>query len=203
MRRTKCFFKIEFERYQANQANSQERVNVSSKIQTVPIGIIVTVQPAVNLETGDVILTIRPTISRVTNVKRDPAVSIIASNINGDKANTAVNSALSNSICSEIPVVEVREMDSILKVKSGQGIVMGGLMQENTNRKDFGIPGTSNIPIIGDITRGRSRDSEVTELVILLRVHIMPQDNQNIDAADKRLLNSYSNDPRPINTIPN
>lgn len=178
-------------------------MNVSSKIQTVPIGIIVTVQPAVNLETGDVILTIRPTISRVTNVKRDPAVSIIASNINGDKANTAVNSALSNSICSEIPVVEVREMDSILKVKSGQGIVMGGLMQENTNRKDFGIPGTSNIPIIGDITRGRSRDSEVTELVILLRVHIMPQDNQNIDAADKRLLNSYSNDPRPINTIPN
>jgi general secretion pathway protein D len=32
--KNEVFFKIEFERYQANQANSQERVNVSSKIQT-------------------------------------------------------------------------------------------------------------------------------------------------------------------------
>jgi general secretion pathway protein D len=162
-----------------------------------------TVQPAINLEAGYVILTIRPTISRVTNVKQDPAVSIIAGNINNNKANAAVNNTLSNSICSEIPIVEIRELDSVIKVRSGQGIVMGGLMQENTNRKNFGMPGTSNIPIIGDITRGRSRSSEVTELVILLRVHIIPQDGLNIDAADSRLFKSCSDDPRPIETIRN
>jgi general secretion pathway protein D len=196
--KNEVFFKIEFDRYQATQAGGQDRINVSSKMQTVPIGIIVTVQAAANLETGEVTLRFNPTVSRVTNFRRDPAVSILASNISGDKTSNSAKSSLSNSIYSEIPVVEVREMDSILKVRSGQGVVMGGLMQESASRKNFGPPGTANMPVIGDISRGRSRDSEVTELVIFLRAHIIPQDGIGPDKSDRRLLNSFSNDPRPL-----
>ncbi len=199
--KNEIFFQIKFTHNTKNETatTSRDYVTAESKMQAVPIGLIMAVQPAINLETGEVILTIRPTISRVVSVKKDPAISVLASQLTqNNTTDTAKLSSILNSICSEVPVVEVREIDSILKVQSGQGIIMGGLMQENTDRKNYGIPATDKMPVLSEITRGRSRTNDVTELVIFLRVHIVPNENITIDAADKRIFKSYSNDPRPI-----
>lgn len=63
----------------------------------------------------------------------------------------------------------VRESDSIVRARSGQVIVLGGLMQEIQNNEDGKNPGFGDIPFLGSLFRTTSRSSEKTELVILLR----------------------------------
>lgn len=102
------FFMLDFEWvYAANDKPDVE--NISSQIMTIPIGLLLVVQPAVNLETGDIFLTLRPTISRVEKFVNDPAVAIKSD----------------NTVQSKIPVVQVREMDSVLRLKSGQVVILG------------------------------------------------------------------------------
>ncbi|UTF61399.1 pilus (MSHA type) biogenesis protein MshL [Gilvimarinus sp. DA14] len=63
----------------------------------------------------------------------------------------------------------VRESDSIVRARSGQVIVLGGLMQEIQNNEDGKNPGLGDIPLLGSLFRTTTRSSEKTELVILLR----------------------------------
>lgn len=94
------FFHLEFERlFQAEGKPDIE--NISSDVMTVPIGLVMVVQPSVNLQTGEITMTLRPTISRVQKEVEDPAVAI--------KSHQRVKST--------VPVVQIRELDSVLKIK--------------------------------------------------------------------------------------
>jgi general secretion pathway protein D len=122
--RNEIFFRIEYTRNFSSSAGGRDSENAMGHIQTVPIGLILTVQPAIHLETGNVILTLRPTISRIAGTKDDPAVAYLAQSGNSGGAKNAT------TIKSAIPVVEVREMDSVLTLHSGEVVLLGGLMQE-------------------------------------------------------------------------
>ncbi len=61
-----------------------------------------------------------------------------------------------------------REMESIIKVNSGQIAVMGGLIQDEVRDFDDSIPGASRLGI-GALFGQRSRTNVKTELVIFLR----------------------------------
>jgi MSHA biogenesis protein MshL len=63
----------------------------------------------------------------------------------------------------------VRESDSVVKAKSGQVVVIGGLMQNSSANEDGGLPGLSDIPIIGNLFKQKKRVNTRSELVILLR----------------------------------
>jgi MSHA biogenesis protein MshL len=63
----------------------------------------------------------------------------------------------------------VRESDSVVKAKSGQVVVIGGLMQNSSANEDGGLPGLSDIPIIGNLFKQKKRVNVRSELVILLR----------------------------------
>ncbi len=174
------FFHLEFERY--FQAEGKPDIeNISSDALTVPIGLVMVVQPSVNTETGEITMTLRPTLSRVQKEVEDPAVAI--------KSHQRVKST--------IPVVQVRELDSVLKMKSGQIMVMGGLMEDHANYASTSIPGADEIPLLGELARGKDDDQNTTELVIFLTAHIV--EDPFIMDADKRLYNYYTEDPRPLN----
>jgi general secretion pathway protein D len=66
------------------------------------------VTPQISREDA-VILNVRPTISRVTGFVSDPNPALAASNTQ-----------------SLIPQIQVREMESVLRVRSGQIAVLGG-----------------------------------------------------------------------------
>lgn len=79
----------------------------------------------------------------------------------------------------ELPlaVSEVRESDSVVKARSGQLIVIGGLMRNSRRAQSFATPGLSRIPGIGELFKSR-RDTDVkTELVILLRPIVVGDGN--------------------------
>lgn len=63
----------------------------------------------------------------------------------------------------------MREIESILRMNNGQVAVLGGLMQDETNDLDSGIPGLSRIPGVGEAFKTRTRVNRKTELVIFIR----------------------------------
>lgn len=63
----------------------------------------------------------------------------------------------------------VRESDSVIRAKSGQVVVIGGLMQDKTNNKNASVPGLGDIPLLGNLFKHQNNQGEKSELVILLR----------------------------------
>ena len=79
----------------------------------------------------------------------------------------------------------VREADSIVRARSGQIIVIGGLMQESNRDDRFGIPVLSKLPLIGFLFRQTRVGSKKSELVILLKPQVMESDEQWADEVRK------------------
>ncbi|TCK16856.1 general secretion pathway protein D [Thiogranum longum] len=134
----------------------------TSTPHTVPVGFVMSVTPQISREDA-VTLNVRPTISRVTGFVNDPNPALAA-----------------NSIESRIPQIQVREMESVLRVRSGQIAVLGGLIQDNVNLTDQGIPVLSQIDYLGDAFTYRDNKIKKSELVIFLRPRV-------VDSLDKPL----------------
>ncbi|MFP5381828.1 MAG: secretin and TonB N-terminal domain-containing protein [Gammaproteobacteria bacterium] len=131
-------------------ANVGTTTTFTTTPQTVPVGIVMTMTPQIN-ENGLVSLTVRPTISRNVGFVRDP------------------NPSISIAIPNQVPVIQVREMESLLQVQSGQTVILGGLIQDDTNNARDGIPGLSRPEGIGAAFGQHERMNSQTELVIFLR----------------------------------
>ncbi|MHA1558899.1 MAG: type II secretion system protein GspD [Alphaproteobacteria bacterium] len=181
------YFRIHYDK-QYNAGTNRENVNISSDIQTVPIGLVMFVQPSIDPDTGDIVLFLRPTISRLSQSVRDPAVDIAY--------RASVQQGGDTLAPSLIPIVEVREIDSILRLKHEEIAVLGGLMEVRSIEDTTKIPVLGDIPIFQDFFRSKTKKDQIVELVILLKARII--DNTSFDQVDKRLLNEYIPDPRPF-----
>jgi MSHA type pilus biogenesis protein MshL len=126
-----------------------------TEIHTVPVGLVMSLMPYIS-DTDEIILNIRPTISRILQFVNDP---------NPDLADAGVESP--------IPEIQVREMESVLRLTDGQVAVIGGLMQNSTDKNTTAVPGLSSIPLIGEAFKSRNNEVNKTELVIFLRTTII------------------------------
>ncbi len=181
------FFQIQYDRQHLFQRNEElSQLTASSKIQTIPVGFIMVVHPAIDPESQEITLNLRPTITRITGMKEDPAVRLMAKQMNVKDENT---------IKSEIPIVAVREIDSVLRMKSGEVVILGGLMQEGASSIAAGIPGTEDTPF-SFFTQGKRLEESIVELVIFLRATILKA--PELHPSDQRLYQKYTKDPRKI-----
>ncbi len=64
--------------------------------------------------------------------------------------------------------INKKQMVSEVAVRSGETIVMGGLISENTGKSSGGTPGLSRLPLVGGLFGGKSRSKNRTELILLL-----------------------------------
>lgn len=158
---------------------------ITSTPNTVPVGFLMTVQPSINLDRNEVTLNMRPTVSFIVDRVEDPGVKITAAD------------AQVPEVSSSIPVVAVREMDSVLTIPSGTVAVMGGLMQDSAGNIENGVPFVDEVPLVGNLAKSRNSSAGLSELVILLRAtisHKVPEP----DEADTELYRKYSRDRRPL-----
>ncbi len=158
---------------------------VDSEIKNVPEGVLINVLPSINLDKGVISMALRPTITRIVDYVNDPAVAFVVANSN-----------LQTPIASQIPVVNVQEMDSVIQVNSGQAIVMGGLMQDRYQSQQNAVPVLGEMPILGSLFRSQNDRINKTELVIFLKATIV--DNGNVHNTDKDLYRTFSQDRRPL-----
>lgn len=132
-------------------ATSAQLIVYTTTVHTVPVGFVMSVTPQID-DTDTVTLNVRPTISRITGYVNDPSPPLADA-----------------GVTSPIPEIQTREMESILKVGSGQVAVMGGLMQDSVDHLKDAIPGLSKLPVIGSAFTYRNETSTKSELVIFLR----------------------------------
>ncbi len=175
----------EIQRQYGSATSGRDTDFMTTTLHTIPIGLIVTVQPSIDAKNNTILLNLRPTISRIREYKEVPYF-FQSSNRHSD------TTLIPRS--QKIPIVDMREMDSVLKLTSGQIAVMGGLMKEESYNDRSGLPGLSELdPIVGE----NEKSTDVTELVIFLKATILR--NRKHHSADKRLYEKFANDPRPIN----
>ena len=117
-------------------------------------GFMMSVLPQIN-DADSIVLNVRPTIRRRVAFATDPNPAIPAGTPN------------------RIPVFETRELDSVLRIQSGQIAVLGGLMQDSVENTDDTIPGVRDVPVIGDLLTQTRDVRRKTELVIFLRATVI------------------------------
>ena len=136
---------------QTTASESSTITTFTSTLNSVPVGFIMSLVPQIS-DTDTVLLSMRPTISRKIGDVADPNPTLATANV-----------------VSLIPVIQTREMESVLRVQSGQVAVLGGLMQDSFSRVEDTIPGLRGIPGLGPLLEQRRDLNQKTELVIFLR----------------------------------
>lgn len=106
------------------------------------------------VETG-ITLQVAPRVSQNGNVVMDIYQSI----------RTANPTIISNI---DSPTIDQREVSTSVSVPSGDTIVLGGLIQDTNSQGNIGVPGLRNLPIIGSLFGTTTRDSDRTELLVLI-----------------------------------
>jgi general secretion pathway protein D len=72
------------------------------------------------------------------------------------------------------PVISQRKNEADIRVRDGEVSLLGGLMQDQNTNSQSGIPGLTNIPILGKFLFGsNTRDRERGELLVALIPHIV------------------------------
>ena len=117
-------------------------------------------------DSDTVTLSVRPTISRIKSFANDP---------NPELANA--------NITNPIPEIQVREMESVLRLNDGDIAVLGGLMQDSIRDTDDGVPLLSQIDGIGEFFKFRDDRTTKTELVIFLRPRVVRDPSIETDLA--------------------
>ena len=135
---------------------SQQSVNV----QLTPFfsGVALDVIPQIN-ENNVVTLHVHPSVSEVTEKVKQIDVST------------------TDSLNIPLALSTIRESDSIVSARSGQVIVIGGLMQNVVNDERAGVPWLSDLPWVGGLFRHKKNSSKKSELVILLKPVVVDNDD--------------------------
>jgi MSHA biogenesis protein MshL len=123
--------------------------------KTVPVGFVMNVTPFITKD-REVLLNIRPTITRVLRFVNDPNPTLAEA-----------------GVVSQIPEIQVREIESVLRVSSGSTAVLGGLMSDASQQTDSGLPGLHDVEDVGVLFGTKTREFIKSELVIFLRPRII------------------------------
>ena len=116
---------------------------VVNSIEYRDTGVILLVTPRVNAS-GLVIMEIQQEISNVV-----------------DAPTTTISEASS-------PTINQRQINSTVAILSGETVALGGLIQDQRERAQSGIPFLSRLPIVGALFRSRSNAVTRTELLVLI-----------------------------------
>ena len=135
-----------------------------SEIHTLPVGLVMSVTPQISRD-NEITLNVRPTISRILRFVADP------------------NPALGGDVESLIPEVSVREIETLLRIKSGDIAVIGGLMQDVRSKSTDGLPGLSKLPYFSDVFSYKDNKVNKSELVIFLKPIVANEPSLKTDFA--------------------
>ncbi|MDR1996293.1 secretin N-terminal domain-containing protein [Azonexus sp.] len=121
--------------------------------QSVSVGLVISVTPQIS--NGDAItLNVRPTITSIAGEVDDPNPSLLNS---------------TPPIRNKVPIIRTKEIESIMRVASGNIAVLGGLMEDKIDYQNQRVPVVGQIPLVGELFNNRNNQAQKTELVILLR----------------------------------
>lgn len=171
-------------------ANVGTSTTYTTTPQTVSVGLVMGVTPQIG-DNDMVILNVRPTITSVGKEIADPNPDL-----------------RKNGIENLVPVIRTREVESILRVASGNIAVLGGLMEDKIDYQTRRLPVAGQVPLVGELVNNRHNLAQKSELVIFLRPVIINEASLEGDYAGYRPLlpNEHffeqPNEAQPLNVVP-
>ncbi len=78
----------------------------------------------------------------------------------------------------EYPIIDVREAETQVLMRSGETLVIGGLLKDAVRRQTIGMPVLGDIPLIGFLFQRRINDLEKIDLLIFITAQILDPDQE-------------------------
>lgn len=85
-----------------------------------------------------------------------------------------------------------REIDSQVAVRSGQTVVLGGLIKNNASQGKSGVPFLGDIPGVGNLFSTTTRSSDRTELLVMITPRVL-RDEQDLQEVTSEMRDRMSN----------
>jgi MSHA biogenesis protein MshL len=120
----------------------------SDQIQLITVGTILYITPQIS-ESDWITMDLSPVITSLVETRISPSQSTTA------------------------PVLDIKQASTLVRMKSGQTIVIGGLIQGTIASDERKVPLLGDIPGIGLLFRGTVKSTEKKELVIFLTPRIV------------------------------
>lgn len=118
--------------------------------QRVTIGLVLDCTPQISLE-GDIMMNIHPSVTELVGE------DVFPPGAEGDE------------VLANAPVLDIREVDTVVRVETGQLLVIGGLMKERVSEVRKMVPFLGKIPGLGYLFSQTKYVREHVELVIAMR----------------------------------
>ena len=145
-------------------STSSSSSNSSIEAERAETGVSLTVTPQINTATQEIIMAIIPEV-------------IIAR-----------TGSTFNNVTFRDP--ERRGTQSILRVKSGETIIIGGLMRDDTSKVTTKLPFLGDLPFVGGAFRHKDNSIKERELVIFITPHIVQE--KETTAGNNAEMNSHN-----------
>jgi MSHA type pilus biogenesis protein MshL len=130
----------------SNTANSTDTFTTTPQIDEV--GIFLDVTPQIGPD-GSIIMQIHPSVSEIREVSTSP-----------DKTSTK-------------PVIDVREIDTMVDAKAGETVVIAGLISDKLLESKRSVPLLGDIPYLGALFSYSNQTRAKTELVIMMTPYFL------------------------------
>lgn len=121
-------------------------------------GIALDVTPQIDKD-GMVMLHVHPSISTVTEKQK------------------SINLGSLGSYKLPLAASTISETDSIVRVRDGQIVAIGGLMQQEQREESSQVPGLGDTPVVGGLFRQKATVMRKRELVILMKTTVIQEDS--------------------------
>ena len=123
-------------------------VTTTETTQTITVGTVLSITPQVS-DDGLITLDITPAVSRLAGTKT------------------------SATGLTDAPIIDIRQASSIVRVRDGATVIMGGLVQNSSTKTKRKVPFLGDIPLLGRAFSGTYDSSDSTELIFFVTPHIV------------------------------
>jgi general secretion pathway protein D len=120
-----------------------------------------------------------------------------------DEVSLAVSvevSSISGTGFGGLPTFGNREINTVIRLRDGETNLLAGLIRDDERRLTAGIPGLSDIPVLGQIFSQTRRQTQETDIVLVLTPHIVR--GIDIQEGDLRPFRVGRNLTTPAATVP-
>lgn len=129
---------------------------------------------SINSVFAGVLLSITPEISedKTITLKINPSLSETTSDITTDTERTMP------------PNLSRRQLSSVVTVKDGNRIILGGLISSSSSFDENKVPLLGDIPVLGYLFKREEKVKTVEELVIVIEPHIVQKEKNTLSLSD-------------------
>jgi MSHA type pilus biogenesis protein MshL len=124
----------------------------------VPVGIVLDIQPEIG-DDGIITLEVSPSISELNSEKPFPAPGAGGANFT-------------------LPVIDRRDLDAVVRVASGETLVLAGIIITKESDDNRGVPWLRTIPLLGSLFSKSEKIRSRTELAIFITPTLMDDSAQ-------------------------